>query len=537
MHFAGRVTAYLVLVTLPITCGCHGDRAYWHLPKQQYVDKCKGAWAGQMIGVCYGAPYEFKYMARTMEDPIEPWRPERIEGAIGQDDCYVEMTWLAALEKHGLDITFEQAGRAFADTKYGLAHANKFGRENVRKGIMPPLSGDPKYNRHADDIDFQIEADLLGIICPGMPQESNRLCDVFGHVMNYGDGVYGGMFVAGMYAAAYFESEDVGHVVRAGLACIPRESLYHKCIADVIRWHAEHPDDWRATWRKIEEKWQDDIDCWPGHPFNIDARLNGAYIAVGLLYGDGDFMKTLEIATRCGQDNDCNPSNAAGVLGCMKGFAALGEDLTGGIARIEDTHFAHTDYSFKTLIPACQRMTERIVQRVGGEVLEDAYFFPVQSPRPPAKLEQWEDQMPALVLVVPEEQVKAWDPAWKVTACGNILGPGFKASELGRENVMKLHPVNNDWPAVMTARLEVPAEGKPTLVIPVASHKEGDFVLEVFVNDKLVREVLIDTQGKWITERVDLADLAGKRVAVRVEAHSNDWHWEAAYFGRIEIRQ
>jgi len=74
-------------------------------------------------------------------------------------------------------------------------------------------------------------------------------------------------------------------VVQAGLACIPAESLYYKCIHDVIQWYHEHPDDWRAVWQKIEDKWQDDIDCVPGHAFNIDAKLNGAYIVMGLLYG------------------------------------------------------------------------------------------------------------------------------------------------------------------------------------------------------------------------------------------------------------
>ena len=94
-------------------------------------------------------------------------------------------------------------------------------------------------------------------------------------------------------------------VIRSGLGCIPAASKYHQAISDVIRWHREHPDDWRATWREIEKKWQDDVDCVPGDPFNIDAKLNGAYVALGLLYGEGDFERTLEITTRCGQDSDC----------------------------------------------------------------------------------------------------------------------------------------------------------------------------------------------------------------------------------------
>jgi hypothetical protein len=384
--------AFAVVLTLCMAAQAQEVR----LSKERYLDKCKGAWAGQMIGVCFGAPYEFKFCGKPLLDPLQPWTPERVRGAIGQDDCYVEMTFLKAIEDHGLGVTYEQAGKAFAETKFELWHANKFGRENVRRGIMPPKSGNPEFNKHADDIDFQIEADLFGILCPGLPQECNRLCDVFGHVMNYGDGVYGGMFVAGMYVAAYFEDSNVGKVIQAGLACIPEASQYHKCISDVVRWHAENPTDWLATWKKIEEKWQDDVDCEPGNPVNIDAKLNGAYVVMGLLYGGGDLAKTLEIATRCGQDNDCNPSSAAGVLCCMKGFSALDPQWTSGIAAIEDTNFSHTSYSFKTLIPTCQRVTEAIIRRVGGQVADDAYVIPQQPPKAPEKLEQWTDKAASL---------------------------------------------------------------------------------------------------------------------------------------------
>ena len=73
----------------------------------------------------------------AIDEELRPWKPEYIAGAIQQDDCYVEMTFLKALEDHGLDITYEQAGRAFANTEYPLWHANYYGRENVRAGIMP----------------------------------------------------------------------------------------------------------------------------------------------------------------------------------------------------------------------------------------------------------------------------------------------------------------------------------------------------------------------------------------------------------------
>ncbi|NUM55808.1 MAG: ADP-ribosylglycohydrolase family protein [Candidatus Hydrogenedentes bacterium] len=505
------------------------------LSKEKYLDKCKGAWAGQMIGVCYGAPYEFRSNAKPITDPLREWTSDRIAGAIDQDDCYVELTFLKAIEDHGLGVTYEQAGKAFANTGYPLWHANHYGRENCRHGIMPPMSGHPMYNRHADDIDFQIEADLFGILCPGLPRESNRLCDVFGRIMNYGDGLYGGMFVAGMYTAAYFEDNDVRKVVEAGLACIPKESLYHQCISDVIEWHAESPDDWLAAWNKIEKKWQDDVDCAPGDPFNIDAKLNGAYIVMGLLYGNGDFAKTVEIATRCGQDADCNPSNAAGVLGCMKGFNAIEESFTGGIAAIADRKFSHTGYSFNTLLPACQRVTEDIVRRAGGTVSADAYSFAAQSPQPPATLEQWTDQKEMLAVPVAQQELNWWDPNWTLLSCGRDMQPGVRGSALGRDNVLVLHPVSESEPAAIVASFHVPAGGRPQLMIDTASDRRGDYLLKVSINNEPKIEKIVGTKGEWTTVTFDLMPYTNKDIDVRVENCANGWSYEAAYFAAIKV--
>jgi hypothetical protein len=73
-------------------------------------------------------------------------------------------------------------------------------------------------------------------------------------------------------------------------------------IADVLAWSKQYPDDWKKVWHLIEDKWDRRDPCPDGalKPFNIDAKLNGAYIALGLLYGNRDFGKTIEIATRSG---------------------------------------------------------------------------------------------------------------------------------------------------------------------------------------------------------------------------------------------
>ena len=233
-----------VVLTLSSAWAAGKDNAQARVMSRQTLqDKIKGGWAGQMIGVSYGAPTEFRVMGKINEEPLA-WAPDRIENAIHQDDLYVEMTLARVMDTVGLNATSAQYGEMFKDSKYGLWHANAAARRVLNQGIQSPLSGHPKYNIHANDIDFQIEADFIGLMCPGLPRASNQFCDRVGRVMNYGDGLYGGMFVGGMYACGYFET-DPRRVVEAGLACIPAKSKYGLLIHDLLDWSAKFPDDWR----------------------------------------------------------------------------------------------------------------------------------------------------------------------------------------------------------------------------------------------------------------------------------------------------
>ena len=123
----------------------------------------------------------------------------------------------------------------FRDSRYRLWHANLAARRALKRGVPATLSGTPEYNAHANRIDFQIEADFVGLMTPGLPQASNDLCYRAGRVMNHGDGIFGGMFVSCMYSAAFFES-DPRSLVEAGMACLPPPSPYAKPISDVLGW-------------------------------------------------------------------------------------------------------------------------------------------------------------------------------------------------------------------------------------------------------------------------------------------------------------
>jgi hypothetical protein len=365
------------------------NRAFREVAMAELRDKIAGGWAGQMIGVSFGAPTEFRAQGRILEEDLPPWTPDRVKNSLNQDDLYVDMTLAHVLDEKGLDAATEDFAAAFARTQYSLWHANLAARRNLRRGVPAALAGHPRYNAHADDIDFQIEADFIGLMAPGLYQASNRIAERAGRVMNYGDGIYGGMFVSGMYAAAFFE-KDPRRIVETGLACIPPRSPYARLIADVLAWHKQYPDDWRRVWRLIEEKWDRNDPCPAGalRPFNIDAKLNGAYIALGLLYGGGDFGRTLEISTRAGQDSDCNPASAAGILGVVVGYSGIPDIWKSGIPAVAHEKFRYTDYSFTSIVESTLKRAVALIEREGGRREGERLLVRVQQPKPP-RLETW----------------------------------------------------------------------------------------------------------------------------------------------------
>lgn len=371
----------------------------------QLQDKIRGGWAGQMIGVSFGAPTEFRSNGKIITGRI-PWNPAWVRESITQDDLYVEMTFAEVLDKHGLDATAEQFGEAFKTTRYPLWHANAAARRNLYAGIKAPLSGHPRHNIHANDIDFQIEADFIGLMAPGLPQQASELASRIGGVMNYGDGIYGGIYVAAMYSAAFFES-DPRKIVEAGLAALPPSSQYARTIADVLKLHRQFPNDWKKAWQAIEEKWGKVESCPEGalRGFNIEASLNGAYIALGLLYGGGDFARTLDISTRAGQDSDCNPSNAAGILGVVLGYSKIPPVWKDGIPAIANTRFIYTNYTFEEISESTLKRAIALVERSGGKREGQTLKLPAAAVLKPVVLETWSMGEPVL-------QADASHPGW-----------------------------------------------------------------------------------------------------------------------------
>lgn len=377
------------------------DGSKIQITKVELADKVKGGWAGQVIGCTYGGFTEFRFKGTMIQDyqpvlwndTLPYWWYTNSPGLY--DDVYMDLTFVDVFERLGLDAPVDSHAMAFAKAEYVLWHANQAARYNILQGIMPPQSGYWKNSPHADDIDFQIEADYAGLMAPGLPNAAIFFSDSIGHIMNYGDGWYGGVYVATMYSLAFI-SDDVEFIVTEALKAIPEKSGFYQCMKGVIDDYQNDPQDWKKAWFNVERNWSSDIGCPDGvfDAFNIDATVNSAYIIIGLLYGQCDYTRTLDISMRCGQDSDCNPASAGGILGTMLGYSRIPDMWKKPLNRVEDMDFKYTTMSLNDVYSIGLRHGLQVIEKSGAATSDSIITIIYEAPKTVRYEKSFEGLMP-----------------------------------------------------------------------------------------------------------------------------------------------
>jgi len=283
---------------------------------------------GKAIGVRLGAP-------------VEPtiWTYERIRSTYGEitaylrdftnfaadDDTNGPVYFIRAMRDYQLAPTPDQVARTwlnYAADGHGMYWWGGFGRStehtaylNLRAGIPAPQSGSIARNGAAiaEQIGGQIFIDSWGWVNPGNPARAAEMSAIAASVAHDGDGLNGARFVAACIAAA-FAATSISEVFAAGLAEVEKGSAYARVIETVRAFHAQNPDDWRACRDMLTADFG--YDRYPGVCHIIP---NAGVLALALLYGEGDLPRTVEIATMCGWDTDCNAGNAGAIAATLQG--------------------------------------------------------------------------------------------------------------------------------------------------------------------------------------------------------------------------
>lgn len=299
-----------------------------------YEARVYAGWLGKCIGVRFGAPLENWTYNEILDNLGEvDWYVREDNGKIFKpdDDTAMSMIEIRALEDNGVtaDLTPQQVADVslnYLGDQHGTLWWGGYGYStehtaylNISSGVPAPRSGSIALNGAvlAEQIGGQIFSDVWGLVAPNDPSQAARLAQACSSVSHDGNAVYGGRFIAALVSAAFSEN-DPRRLIEIGLAQIPADSNYTRVVRAMSACYADNPNDWRAAYAHLKANFGPDR-----YPGAVHVIPNAGVVAIGLLFGEGDFSRSIRITNMAGWDTDCNVGNVGAVLGVAVGLDGI----------------------------------------------------------------------------------------------------------------------------------------------------------------------------------------------------------------------
>ena len=311
-------------------------------------NKVHGAWVGRICGCMLGKTVEgihtnelmpflketdnypmqrYIYRSDLNKDIIEKYKfgfagrcyADEIDGMPVDDDTNYVVLAQEIISKFGRDFTPYDVSRAWLtyQSKDAYCTAERVAFCNFVKGYAPPESAVYK-NPYREWIGAQIRGDYFGYINPGDPELAAEMAWRDASISHVKNGIYGEMFVAAMLAVAAATS-DIEKIILGGLAEIPHTSRLYENIMSVYNAFKSGVSQ-KDCFAMIHSKY----DEYTSHGW-CHTISNAMIVAASLLYGEGDFGKSICMAVETGFDTDCNGATVGSVLGMANGIESISE--------------------------------------------------------------------------------------------------------------------------------------------------------------------------------------------------------------------
>lgn len=319
--------------------------------EKDFENKVLGAWLGRIAGCMLGKTVEgmktdelvpflkesgnypmrrYIYKSDINDDICQKYKyrlasrvyADMIDCMPSDDDTNYVVLAQKIIEKYGRDFTPYNVSRAWLkyQPKDAYHTAERVAFCNFVKGFEPPESAIYK-NPFREWIGAQIRGDYFGYINPGNPELAAEMAWRDASISHVKNGIYGEMLVSAMLAAAAV-NDKIEDIILAGLSEIPHTSRLYEAITEVLSDFKDGVSQ-KEAFKKIHERFDDhDIHDW------CHTISNAMIVAASLLYGEGDFGKSICMAVETGFDTDCNGATVGSIIGMAFGAKHINEYWT-----------------------------------------------------------------------------------------------------------------------------------------------------------------------------------------------------------------
>jgi hypothetical protein len=469
-----------------------------------YKEHVYGAWLGKIVGTNFGFPFEGR-PANVIPGLNHYLRAPTY--AKVDDDYYYEMVAVYGFERHGVNMSIEQLGEMWKEYQAGTWGSSEQARLALGKGIKAPLTGEPRYNKWFHTIGPQFSSGTYGMLTPGMVNLAGKLARYYSHVNGYAEGCDGAVFVAACISEAFFE-KDPEKIVRQASQLISPQSNYRKAIDMVLEGHKRNLD-WRELASSIEDRWR------PDYPQLNNSVANGALCALGVLYGKGDWLNSVNIVAAADDytDADCNADVVSSIVAAIQGPSAIPQDL---VAPLNDRIFGTGMGPLKFNRVIEERISDFAarIAAIGRKILvangskEEGGFLLIPRQQVEQQRLEWFDI---------NDYAKMWNSDWRM-AHGARGGAGATYLEW-ETNTLVTFP-RDIRPCWLEREVQIPGGGAE-LTLNVGSVPDEPWRLQVLINDDsvLTQVVTLDAAEKkaqYQDVHIDLSKYAGQNVKIRL---------------------
>lgn len=273
-------------------------------------DRIFGGWAGKCLAGAIGMPYE------GVPRPMTLGKSDIVVQDVPNDDLELQLVWLTALERHGLELTSEDLARYWTDHIRHGCDEYSIAIRNLHRGIRPPLSG--KYdNWFHDGMGAAIRSEIWAMVFAGRTDAAAYYAEQDAVVDHWRDGVWAEIYLAAVESRV-IESENIEEALRSAREFIPSDSRLGRAIGLVFKLFDAKVDATAARKEIWNRLWH--------HNFT-DCVMNLGFAIYALLWGGADFINTVLLAVNCGRDTDCTAATCGAILGLAHGTDVIPKSL------------------------------------------------------------------------------------------------------------------------------------------------------------------------------------------------------------------
>jgi len=312
---------------------------HYKINRTEYKDKLRGFWLGSCIANWTGLPTE---NART-DFPFftdSDFGPGKYDYVLDQnpwgadDDTDIEYVYQHAIEKYdnfmltGAQISTEWQ-KHIGLPKLWVSNLAALGQ--MQNGAIPPATSLPENNPMWDMIDAQLTTEIFGAFAPGRPDIALEIGYLPVRTTAYLHSQWAAEFYIILYSLAAIVDKSLSPkdqilwMAEYARRSIPNWSYIADMYDFVKAAYANNPDkeNWEKTRDEVANRYQHSVTAGYHYKYPWDSGINFAASVVSLLYGEGDYKKTIRIGAMSGWDSDNPTATWGGLLGLLYGYQEL----------------------------------------------------------------------------------------------------------------------------------------------------------------------------------------------------------------------